>query len=206
MLNGIMQNRIFVPGALLLASFGLGQAQTFVVGAGGTEGRQVVVVDSSTPAEDFSGTSRALSGVITFDSETRDGSGFLVLDATTIDTGSRGRDRNMRSARWMNFDAYPEIRLDITSVTPTDGDSYEVAGSLAMSGEVAPLTATAVVRLLPESEQTRAAGFEGDILSVRSDFVVRLSDYGIDNTAYGSDSIANELELSVTLFGSNASD
>ena len=194
----------FFSGALFLFGVGLAQPQTFVVGAGGTEGGQVMVVNSSTPAEDFSGTSSALTGEITFDPGTRTGAGLLILDATTIDTGSRGRDRNMRSARWLNFDAYPEIRLDLESVTPLGDGIYEVTGSLQMSGEVAPLTTTADVRLLPESDETRAAGFEGDILVVQSEFVVRLSDYGIDNTAYGSDSIADALELSVTLFGSNA--
>ena len=185
---------------LLVGSVSL--AQTFRVGAGGTAERQVVVVTSSTPAEDFSGTSGALTGEVTFDPDARTGSGFLVLDATTIDTGSRGRDKNMRSAKWLNFDAYPEIRLELEEVTHLEGDSYKVTGTLQMSGEQAPLSAPATVRLLPESEETRAAGLSGDILAVTTEFVVRLSDYGIDNTAYGSDSIANELQLSVTLLGS----
>ena len=190
--------RIFL--CLLLSGFTLAQPQNYVVGAGGTSGKSVVVVASSTPAEDFSGTSSALTGEIAFDPETRIGSGYVVLDATTIDTGSRGRDQNMRSEKWLNFDTYPEARLDLERVTPLGDEQYEVTGSLTMSGGVAPLAATATVRLLPESEETKAAGFTGDILSVRASFTVKLSDYGIDNTAYGTDSVADELELTVTLF------
>ena len=186
---------------LLLSGFSLAQPQ-YVVGAGGTDGRSVMVVNSSTPAEDFSGTSSALTGEIGFDSTTQTGSGYVSLDATTIDTGSRGRDQNMRSEKWLNFDTYPEVRLDLESVTPLGNDRYKITGSLAMSGGVAPLTATATVRSLLESEETKAAGFRGDILSVKTTFTVKLSDYGIDNTAYGTDSIADELELSVTLFAS----
>ena len=174
----------------------------FTLGAGGTEPRQQVAVQSSTDFEDFIGTTTAITGNVMFDPEAQTGSGSLVVDGTAIDTGIDERNGHMRGADWMNFDEYPEITFEIESVEHLDGDNYEVSGPMTMSGQTVNITAPATVRYLPASDETAAAMLEGDVVAVQTTFPVVLSDFGIDRPA--PDRVADELELNVRFFASNA--
>ena len=185
-----------------IVSFTAAQGEQFTLGAGGTEPRQQVAVQSSTDFEDFIGTTTVITGDITFDREANTGSGTLVVDGTTIDTGIEERNGHMRGADWMNFNEYPEVRFEIENVTHLEGDNYEVSGPLTMSGQTVEITAPATVRYLPASDETAAARLEGDIVAVQTTFPVVLSDFGIDRPA--PERVADELELNVRFFASNA--
>ena len=186
----------------LLSSLAAAQGEQFTLGAGGTEPRQQVAVQSSTDFEDFIGTTTAITGTVMFDQEAKTGSGTLVVDGTTIDTGVEERNGHMRGANWLNFDEYPEITFEIENVKHLDGDTYEVSGPLTMSGETVNVTAPATVRYLPASDETAAARLEGDIVSVQTSFPVVLSDFGIDRPT--PERVADELALNVRFFASNA--
>ncbi len=186
----------------LLASLAAAQGEPFVLGAGGTAPRQQVAVQSSTDFEDFIGTTTAIAGEVTFDPEANTGSGFLVVDGTTIDTGVEERNGHMRSENWLNFDEYPEIRFEIERVEYLGDDTYEVSGPLTMSGATVTITAPATVRYLPASDDTAAARLEGDIIAVQTTFPLVLSDFGIERPV--PNRVADELELNVRFFASNA--
>ena len=178
------------------------QGEAFVLGAGGTAPRQQVTVQSSTDFEDFIGTTVAITGDITFDPEANTGSGTLVVDGTTIDTGNEQRNGHMRGEDWMNFNEYPEVRFEIESVEHLEGENYQVSGPLTMSGTTVNVSAPATVRYLPASEETAAARLEGDVIAVQTTFPVVLSDFGIDRPS--PERVADELELNVRFFASNA--
>ena len=186
----------------LVASLAAAQGEQFTLGAGGTEPRQQVAVQSSTDFEDFIGTTTAITGNVMFDPEAKTGSGTLVVDGTTIDTGIEERNGHMRGEGWLNFNEYPEITFEIENVRHLDGDTYEVSGPLTMSGETVTITAPATVRYLPASDETAAARLAGDIVAVQTSFPVVLSDFGIDRPA--PERVADELELNVRFFASNA--
>ena len=191
---------------LLLIGFALSavsaQGEAFVLGAGGTAPRQQVTVQSSTDFEDFIGTTIAITGDITFDPEANTGSGTLVVDGTTIDTGNEQRNGHMRGEDWLNFNEYPEVRFEIENVEHLEGENYQVSGPLTMSGTTVNVSAPATVRYLPASEETAAARLEGDVIAVQTTFPVVLSDFGIDRPA--PERVADELELNVRFFASNA--
>ena len=195
-----MKNVLLVV-AGLVTSMVAAQGELFVLGAGGTAPRQQVAVQSSTSFEDFIGTTTAITGEITFDPEANTGSGFLVVDGTSIDTGVAERNGHMRGENWLNFDEYPEIRFDIESVEYLGDDNYEVSGTMTMSGATVPVTAPATLRYLPASDETAAARLEGDIIAVQTTFPVVLSDFGIERPA--PDRVADELALNVRFFASN---
>ena len=178
------------------------QDEAFVLGAGGTAPRQQVTVQSSTDFEDFIGTTTAVTGEVTFDPEANTGSGTLVVDGTTIDTGNEQRNGHMRGEDWLNFNEYPEVRFEIESVEHLGGENYQVSGPLSMSGTTVNVSAPATVRYLSASEETEAARLEGDVIAVQTTFPVVLSDFGIDRPA--PERVADELELNVRFFASNA--
>ena len=178
------------------------QGEAFVLGAGGTAPRQQVTVQSSTDFEDFIGTTTAITGDLTFDPEANTGSGTLVVDGTMIDTGNEQRNAHMRGEDWLNFNEYPEVRFEIESVEHLEGENYQVSGPLTMSGTTVNVSAPATVRYLSASEETAAARLEGDVIAVQTTFPVVLSDFGIDRPT--PERVADELELNVRFFASNA--
>ena len=186
----------------LTASLAAAQGERFVLGAGGTAPRQQVTVQSSTDFEDFIGTTTVITGEVTFDPEAHSGSGFLVVDGTSIDTGIEERNSHMRGENWLNFDEHPEIRFEIESVEHLEGNSYQVSGPLTMSGATVTVTAPATVRYLLASDETAAARLEGDVVAVQATFPVALSDFGVERPA--PNRVADVLELNVRFFASNA--
>lgn len=61
-----------------------------------------------------------------------------VLDAASIDTGSARRDRDVRSARYLDVAAYPDIVFEAARLLHRD-DGLVVEGALTAHGVEAPL-------------------------------------------------------------------
>lgn len=74
-------------------------------------------------------------GVIRIDgSEPTRSSGEIVVDASSIDTGSQQRDEHLRSNDFFDMSQYPQITFRSTSVQPRGGDKYTVTGDLTVKG------------------------------------------------------------------------
>jgi polyisoprenoid-binding protein YceI len=72
----------------------------------------------------------------------------LTIDAASVSTRNRQRDRHLRSAAFFDVDHYPEVSFRSTSVQPAGDDSITVRGVLtAAAGHVA-------LELEPTVEQT----------------------------------------------------
>ena len=62
----------------------------------------------------------------------------LTIDAASVSTRNRRRDRHLRSADFFNVDHYPEIRFRSTAVRPSGNGSLHVHGQLtAAAGQIA---------------------------------------------------------------------
>jgi polyisoprenoid-binding protein YceI len=63
----------------------------------------------------------------------------LTLDAASLDTGNRRRDRHLRSADFFDVEPHPEVRFRSSSVNDRGDGRLHVAGELEAAGERAPL-------------------------------------------------------------------
>jgi len=70
----------------------------------------------------------------------RDGeaAGTLTIEAASLDTGNRRRDRHLRSADFFDVERHRQIVFNATSVTALDG-GLTVAGELALASTRLPL-------------------------------------------------------------------
>lgn len=57
-----------------------------------------------------------------------------VIQAASIDTGSKMRDDHLRSADFLGVDQHPVIEYVGTSVAPLGGDAWQVNGELTLNG------------------------------------------------------------------------
>ncbi len=100
----------------------------------------------SRPGETIEGTARGFEGEVTFDAQdlTRGGSTVLRVQAVSLETGNRLRDRKMRNAH-LEVERFPEIVFKSTSIRIGSGKAL-VEGVLSLHGVDRTLMVPATIR------------------------------------------------------------
>lgn len=189
---------------LLVTALAVGagaQSKTFRIGAGGSAGKQSASVESVTPVETFVGRTGKVSGSFAYDASKRTGGGTVIVDLTSIDTGIPLRNEHMRSPMWLDTDKYPQVKFTASKVEHVNGDTYRVTGNFTLHGVTKPLTTTATVRLRPASAETKKVGFTGDVLQVRTEFAIKLSDFGVKIPDRSKGKVADRVKVTLTAIG-----
>jgi polyisoprenoid-binding protein YceI len=168
---------------------------------GGRKTMQLAQVESVTDFETFTGRTDGVTGSITFDPAKKTGGGTIVVDVASISTGIDVRDDHMRSGQWLDAAKHPKITFETTGVRSLGGDRYSVTGKFTMRGVTKTITTTATVKHMKESDATKKAGFKGDVLQVKTNFKVKLSDYGIKISGPAEGKVANDVTISVVVYG-----
>jgi polyisoprenoid-binding protein YceI len=70
----------------------------------------------------------------------------LIIDAASLNTGVRRRDKHLRSADFFDTQNHPEMRFRSTSVTDAGEHRLEVEGELEVAGERVPLALTSAIQ------------------------------------------------------------
>jgi polyisoprenoid-binding protein YceI len=70
----------------------------------------------------------------------------LAIEAASVDTGNRSRDRHLRASDFFDADEHPRVRFTSTRVRDASDGTLHVEGSLEAAGEVVPLEFDAAVQ------------------------------------------------------------
>ncbi|MFO7527111.1 MAG: YceI family protein [Ignavibacteriaceae bacterium] len=171
-------------------------------------GRNQATFFSTTPLEDINGLSNDVRGSVTIIiNDIKSMKGTITVPVSSIKTGISLRDQHMVSEDWLNAGAYPDITFEIKTVS--DIKSLEdnqiqakVTGDFTVHGVTKETTADVTLTFLDASDKTKQRA-PGDLLGVRANFKVQLSDYGINNKIVGQ-KVAEVVEVGVNMVGSNA--
>jgi len=109
------------------------------------------------------------------------GSGFdVTIDVTSIDTGSRQRDRELPKEAWFHFEAHPQATFR-TSQIRRAGDGYEAVAELTIRGNTHEI-------VLPFTWRTEGgrAEMDGEVTIDRTRYGVGQGDWE-DPDAIGHD-------------------
>lgn len=71
--------------------------------------------------------------------------GTLVIDAKSIDTGTKKRDEHLRTADFLDTDHYPTMKFELTSARPLGGSRFALEGRFQVRDQTQPLSVTAEV-------------------------------------------------------------
>ena len=125
--------------------------------------------DGHATVGDFLGTTKAVSGQITGGADISAVRGWVEAPVRTLTTGNGKRDKDLNKS--MESSKYPNIRFELSTITPRGGTADSVAamlhGALVIHGVTRKVD-------LPGTVQ-----FQGPKARVRSNFPLRLKDYRI---------------------------
>ncbi len=118
------------------------------------------------------GTFETVSGSFTFDSEAGPEAQSIAveIDTASVDTNHAERDKHLRSADFLNVDAYPTATF-VSTGYEGDADGGTMTGDLTLHGVTKPI-AIAVTKVGEGKDPWGGyrAGFEGTVSLVRKDF------------------------------------
>jgi len=175
--------------------------KTFDFGRPNLAPNQVVVFESNTALEDMVGRTNKVTGTIKGDTAKKTGSGKLVIDLASLNSGIDLRDEHMRSEGWLNVAKFPTATFETTSVKFTGGSNFDVAGKFSLHGVTKAIKVRATIKYMPESDITKRNRFAGDVVQVKTKFNIKLSDYGIKIPDMAKDKVSNNISISVSVVG-----
>ncbi len=185
---------------ILLVSLSSIWAQSFDIEADGTQlfnfadsqNRNQASFFSKMEYENIKGTADDFSGTVSFDPADFAGTlkGKLSVKVKSMKTGNPLRNDHLKGENWLYAEKYPDISFEIVKVINVEKLSankllVKLEGKFTMRGVTNNITATAEVTWLKESEATRKRA-PGDLLGVKADFDVKLSEYNVENDVIGS--------------------
>ena len=80
--------------------------------------------------------------------------GTLVLDAGSIDTAQKKRDKHLRSADFFDVEKYPTLTYSVTSAQLGADGSVTIAGDLSVRGQTHPLPVSGTTSLTGPDKAT----------------------------------------------------
>jgi len=183
-------------------------AKAFYVDRGA--GNNQISVFSESTLEDFTIVCNEIAGKWQVDpGDVEAINGQFSLRVKDLKTGIELRDHHLQSADWLDADKHPEIVLkiiraeDVKKVNKNSA-TMNLAGTCSLHGRTRDVRMPCTLAYLDESPETMRRA-KGDLVRLRADFKIKLSDYGVFGPA-GSDfiglKVANELPIKVTVFGS----
>jgi polyisoprenoid-binding protein YceI len=154
--------------------------------------------------EPIYGNAAGITGSVSFDPDAPEKTtGKVILDTASLHVANKLMKEHIHGDGWMNVKVFPSIsfELDRLEDVKKQGDNYvaNAVGTMKIlkirKKMTVPVTLTFLKGRLAERNRV-----EGDLLVVRSKFVVNRDDYGI-NPGQKLLKVANEIEIRVGIAG-----
>jgi|SRR5688572_7037059 len=164
-----------------------------------------IVFKTDAPLESINGVGTGVSGKVTFDPANPGAiKGTINLAVASLHVPNPTMKEHLHGGDWLNASAHPDITFEVTSAknVKTQGNvtTADVVGKMTIKGTTKEITIPAKITYLPGKMKERQ-GKDGDLLVVRSNFIVKRSEYGI-NAGKGEEKVSDEIDLSLSLAGS----
>jgi len=163
-----------------------------------------VIFQMDAPLESINGSGDGIAGTVQFDPDNPSSTkGTILLDAASLHVGNPVLKEHIHGSDWMNVKKYPTISFKLTKLENIRKKGIDVfadaKGKMTIRNVTiemnAPVRITYLKGLL--EKRNRVAG---DLLVIRSKFVVKRDDFGI-RAGEKLEKVANEIEISLNVAG-----
>jgi polyisoprenoid-binding protein YceI len=176
----------------------------------GRAGNNQLSVFSQSTLEDFTTVCNKVMGECKFDPKNVGTfTGKFSIRVEDLHTGIDLRDTHLKTAEWFDAAKYPEVVIEITKVedvkkTEPNTATMKLIGTCLMHGKTGKVSIPATMTYLDETPTTMKR-VKGDLLRIRAEFEVKLSEYGITGPPASEVvgmKVSDTQALKVTVFGS----
>lgn len=200
-----MIRKVIYLGLSTLLSTAAANASVQVFDFTDPKGVNNIVFKLDAPLESINGTGSGISGKFHFNHEDPAASkGEILLSTGSLIVPNSSMQEHLRGPRWMNTAEFPEIRFTVDHLknieTVERGMTAVAVGNMTMRGITHTMEIPVHITMLPGMLAARGGGVQGDLMVVRSNFTIRLTDFGISLTGV-ENTVANETEITLSLAG-----
>lgn len=139
---------------------------------------------------DVDGNFKSFDATITTSGDDFSGAVFdFSADAASINTDNEHRDKQVRSADFLDVEKYPKLVFKSTSVKKKNGGNYEITGNLTLHGITKKETFNALLRIPPA-----AVGLTKTVAGFKVTGEIKRSDFGIGG-AFANIMLGDEITI-----------
>ncbi|MFP6901524.1 MAG: YceI family protein [Opitutales bacterium] len=163
-----------------------------------------LIFQMDAPLEAINGSAMGISGKVTYNpADPAATQGSIHLATATLHLGNPTMKEHLHGADWMNVAKYPEIKFTLYKLTNLRKDGLHLIadahGSMTIKGVTKPLLTSVKLTYLKDMLIKRNR-VPGDLLVIRSKFVVERSDFGIQPGEM-EEKVSDQIEISLNLAG-----
>lgn len=169
-------------------------------------------MDSS--LEPIAGEAKTMTGTLNFDAEHPESTtGKIVVDVKGMHAAVDLMSTHLKSPMWLDAEKYPTIEFVVKKVEPiTTGrkdpvhpNAASVTGDLTIHGVTKEVTTRVYWSYVANGLEPKMHGaMKGDLVSLRTDFSVKRSDYSIGPKEIPTDLVGDTVNLRVGLIAASA--
>ena len=164
-----------------------------------------VVFKVDAPLESINGTANGVSGTVAFDPANPGATkGKIVVTTASMTVPNSMMNGHLHGPMWLDSAKFPEITFEVKELknAKTQGDvtTADVTGTFTLKGVAKDITTPVKLTYLKDKLSQRSPNLKGDLLVVRSTFVIKRSDYGIQ-AGKNEQSVNDEIELNLAIAG-----
>lgn len=162
------------------------------------------VLDST--VEPFFGTGTGISGVVEFDpQDPTTATGKLVMEAKAVRMTNERMTSVLHNADWLDVATHPEITVELDKITaarPIAENTFEVTADVRISIKGRTVSKQIPIRAtyLPGRLGDRVRNMTGDLLVLRSTFVVKRSEFDLKLDS-STEVVADEIQITAAIAG-----
>ena len=168
------------------------------------KGVNAVIFQLDALLESINGSAGGISGNVSFDpANPKDTSGSIVLQASSLRVDNPVLQEHMHGEDWLNVSQFPEIEFSLSDLQNVQQEGRtiraEAEGKMTIRNVTIKMSVPVELTYL-EGMLEKRNKVAGDLLVVRSKFLVKRDDFGIKPGEY-LDKVANDIEISINLAG-----
>lgn len=156
--------------------------------------------------EPIYGTASGVSGTVNFDPAAPEQlNGKIVVETASLKTLNASMTSHLLDARWLDAAQFPTIEFASKSVknlklVEAGVWTADILGDFSLHGVTKEMTIPVKVTHLPGAKEKRMQGSRGDLVILRTNFVLNLRDFGVDGKV-PVDRVGDKAEIRVAIAG-----
>ena len=171
------------------------------------KGVNTITFHLDAPLESISGNAKGITGRVQFDPKAPEKTtGSIQIYTSSFYVSNPTMNDHLHGLQWMDVENNPDVLFTVAALSnvETTGNitSADIVGEITIKGVTRQITTNTTLTYLKGKLKARMGprGPDGDLLVLRTKFIVKRSDFGI-NAGHNLEKVSDEIEISLSIAG-----